>query len=322
MFHCCMPIPPHNRYGCGFVSMMAQMNFFMGLSALTSMFTPFGIFGGLFNNWSMPFLNNSMFNLYAYNPVSMPSFGNSIFSTPPSYYTPNQPVSGGSDRFEYNPNAGFGTNYTPYTPVVSDNPFNPNISVPPNVSTPDVTNPNEVPIVDDGVIHTDGEVLDRRGNGYGKPFLDKVKQIARRINCNYRDLLAVMNGESGIRSDIQNPNGSATGLIQFTANTARGLGTSVEALKNMTPLEQLDYVEKYIMRAKNRAGMNGRLSAGDLYALVFLPARANREVLTVAGESYYEHNKATDINGDGKITKTELAQRVKKKYVSDESFLG
>ncbi len=169
-----------------------------------------------------------------------------------------------------------------------------------------------------------GRTLSRDNSQYGPAFLNRVKQIAKRINCNYRDLLGVMNSESGINSRAKNPYGSATGLIQFVESTARGLGTTTAALRAMSPLQQLDYVEKFLVANKRAAGFSDKhkLSAGDLYSLVFLPARAKREVLTQRGEAYYSANYALDKNRDGKITKSELANRVHSFYVSDNSFLA
>lgn len=169
-----------------------------------------------------------------------------------------------------------------------------------------------------------GRTLSRDNSQYGPAFLNRVKEIAKRINCNYRDLLGVMNSESGINSRAKNPNGSATGLIQFIESTARGLGTSTAALRAMSPIRQLDYVEKFLVANKRAAGFsaNQKLSAGELYSLVFLPARAKREVLTQRGEVYYSANRCLDKNGDGKITKSELGNRVHSYYVSDNSFLA
>lgn len=152
-----------------------------------------------------------------------------------------------------------------------------------------------------------------------RPFLRKVKLIAKKLNCNYQDLLAVMNAESGLKANAVNPNSGATGLIQFMPSTAKSLGTTTEELKRMNPLEQLDYVEKYLIRSKKAAGFkpNEHLSAGQLYALVFLPGRAKREILTEAGEIFYKANRNVDVNKDGKITEEDLAYRVNKFRVDD-----
>ena len=180
----------------------------------------------------------------------------------------------------------------------------------------------EVTDIDNTEIATNGTTLNRNNNDYGPEFLAKVKQIAARLDCNYRDLLGLMNSESGINASAKNPNGSATGLIQFIESTAQSLGTSTAELRNMKPIDQLDYVEKYLAQAKANAGITGKLSAGDLYALTFLPGRASRQVLTSSGENYYAHNKGLDLNNDGQITKNELGQRIQNKYVSDNSFLA
>lgn len=153
-------------------------------------------------------------------------------------------------------------------------------------------------------------------------FLNKVKEISARLGCNYKDLLAIMYSESGLNHQAVNKNGGATGLIQFMPSTAKGLGTTTEELRNMSAVEQLDYVEKFLQRAKNNSALKNKaqLSAGDLYALVFLPGRAGNEVLTTAGEKYYEANKATDENHDGQITKTDLATRLMRKRVDESIF--
>jgi len=157
-----------------------------------------------------------------------------------------------------------------------------------------------------------------------KAFLNKVKEIARRINCDYKDLLGVMQSESGLNPQAVNKSSGATGLIQFMPRTAQELGTTTSALKNMNAVQQLDYVEKFLVKMKKQAGFGQMepLSGGQLYALVFLPARSHREVLTDSSEKYYTANKGLDKNKDGKITKTELDARVKKFYVNENCFVA
>ena len=132
-------------------------------------------------------------------------------------------------------------------------------------------------------------------------------------------LLAVMNSESGLKANAKNPNGGATGLIQFMPSTAKMLGTTTDELARMTPTQQLDYVEKFFNTIKKQAGMEGKqLSGADLYSLVFLPGRANRSVLTQSGENYYSANKGLDLDKNGDISKADLQRRVASCYV-DES---
>lgn len=145
-------------------------------------------------------------------------------------------------------------------------------------------------------------------------FYQKIVEIAKKINCDPGDLLGLMNAESGIKASSVNKNGGATGLIQFMPSTAKAFGTSTAALKQMTEVQQLEYVEKFFIKMKKMAKIpdNKPIGRGTLYALVFLPARANSEILTQAGEKYYNANKGADRNKDGKITMTELGERIER----------
>ena len=110
----------------------------------------------------------------------------------------------------------------------------------------------------------------------GPNFMAKVKDISARLNCNYQDLIAVMISESGLNPAEQNKKSKATGLIQFLPSTAESMGTSVKEIKKMSAEEQLVLVERYLTDRKREAGFpsDHKLTAGELYALVFLPAYA------------------------------------------------
>ena len=155
-------------------------------------------------------------------------------------------------------------------------------------------------------------------------FLNKTKEISQRIGCDYKDLLAVMNSESGLKSNAKNPKGSATGLIQFMPATAKMLGTTTDELRKMSPTQQLDYVEKFFVQVKKTYGFEGKkLSGADLYALVFMPARANRDILTSASDGKtYSMNKGLDKDGDGHISKADLQRRVASCYVDESKVFG
>ena len=160
-----------------------------------------------------------------------------------------------------------------------------------------------------------------RSTKLGKDFLEKTKQVAQEVGCDYKDLLAVMNSESGLNPAAQNKQGGASGLIQFMPATARALGTTTDAIRNMSGVQQLDLVKRCILQSKKMAGLEGkRITAGQLYALIFLPARAQREVLTTSNENYYRCNRGLDANHDGQITSTELGNRVRSKYVNESIF--
>lgn len=157
------------------------------------------------------------------------------------------------------------------------------------------------------------------GRDLGPEFINKVKEIAKNINCDWQDLLGVMQAESGINPQQWNPGRTAVGLIQFTdlsvteLNQKCGLNLTKEKISQMSAIEQLDLVEKYLKIAKSYTfSPSAKLSSADLYAVVFLPGRANRDVLTRRGEGYY-HSNPIDENRDGVISKADLAIRVAKK---------
>ena len=142
-------------------------------------------------------------------------------------------------------------------------------------------------------------------------FLNRVKEIAQKLNCDYKDLLALMNSESGIKTD--NWNGStAVGLIQFT-------DASVAELNNKYGLNLTK--EKYLTIAKSyNFAPNERLSAGDLYAITFLPGRAGQDILCRRGEKFYSQNKGLDLNNDGVISKQDLENKLAKKHINESIF--
>jgi hypothetical protein len=98
----------------------------------------------------------------------------------------------------------------------------------------------------------------------------------------------------------------------------------VEQLKRMTPLKQLDYVEKYLAQTKRQAGFSAdkKLSGGELYALVFRPAKAKTGIFATRGEAAYKLNAPLDLNKDGYVTMAELGKSVENFYVSDNSFIA
>lgn len=148
-------------------------------------------------------------------------------------------------------------------------------------------------------------------NGLDHQFFVKVTAISKDLKCDPNALLAVMNSECGLNPSARNPHGGATGLIQFMPSTAKALGTSTDALAKMSATDQLDYVAKFFKKNMQTFKMgDGPMSAADLYSLIFLPARANRDVLTVEGENYYSANAGLDRDGDHKITKADLNRRI------------
>lgn len=143
-------------------------------------------------------------------------------------------------------------------------------------------------------------------------FKSKLVDISKRLGVNPNYLMAVMSFESKLNPKAVNPLSNATGLIQFLPSTAKGLGTSVSALKGMSAERQLDFVEKYLTPYKGR--MN---SIEDAYMAVFYPAaigKSNNSALFSRGTTAYSQNSGLDINKDGVVTKGEAASIVRRIY--------
>jgi hypothetical protein len=144
-------------------------------------------------------------------------------------------------------------------------------------------------------------------------FRDKVRLIASGLEVDPNFMMASMAFETGGSfnpAQMNNAGSGAVGLIQFMPNTAKGLGTTSEALAAMTAEEQLDYVEKYFAHYKGRLH-----SLPDVYMAILWPAAAGKPDAFVlfskaVSPITYQQNRGLDLNGDGLVTKSEAASKV------------
>ena len=146
-------------------------------------------------------------------------------------------------------------------------------------------------------------------------FVEKVKDISKRLGINPNWLMVVMYNESRLNAQAvnkqkgDNPDAysrsvyRATGLIQFMPKTARSMGTNTQALYAMTNLRQLDYVYQYFK------GYAGRIkSYFDLYMITFFPVAVGKkddfviQSPDINASVIASQNPSFDINKDGKIT--------------------
>jgi len=147
-------------------------------------------------------------------------------------------------------------------------------------------------------------------------FISKLQQIAGKLMINPSWLMVVFFIETAaprygkIDSKIQNSIG-ATGLIQFMPSTAIGLGTTTEALKAMTNVEQLDWVYKYLSCYSRRM-----LNLSDLYFAVFFPAAMGKpsdwilSSKTLSPQRIACANPLYDLNHDQQITVSEVQKKL------------
>jgi hypothetical protein len=148
------------------------------------------------------------------------------------------------------------------------------------------------------------------GKKVSPAFKRRVVEISAELGIDPNFLMAAMAFESArtFSASIQNASSKATGLIQFMPATAKALGTSIEALKTMTPVAQLDYVKLYF------APYRGKLKdLNDVYMAILWPRAIGRPasyILFAQGSTQYQQNKGLDVNNDGVVTKVEAASRV------------
>ena len=149
-------------------------------------------------------------------------------------------------------------------------------------------------------------------------FTTKVSTIADELGADPADLMAVMRFETGGTLDPKEKNqagSGATGLIQFMPKTAQSLTgadsreAAIKLMESMSPVEQLDYVKKYL------APFKGRLkSLDDVYMAVLYPRAVGKDpdyALFERGTKAYWQNRGLDIDKDGIVTKSEAASKVR-----------
>lgn len=149
-------------------------------------------------------------------------------------------------------------------------------------------------------------------------FITKVRNISSLLNISPDWLAAVMYKESGLNHQAHNDNGGATGLIQFMPSTAQALGTTTEALKNMSNVEQLDYVYKFFKPYSGRIK-----SYSDLYLICFFPIALGKPLdwilhtSTLRADIIAKYNPGIDLNKDNKITVSEFIEYSLKGFKND-----
>lgn len=147
-----------------------------------------------------------------------------------------------------------------------------------------------------------------------KDFMQALSNTSARLGVDPNDLFRVIEFETAgqFSSDTKAKNSSATGLIQFMSNTAKELGTTTEALSKMSRAEQMQYVEKYLTKKLNAAGV-ANPDIGDLYMAVLWPKAIGKPddyVLFEKGSDAYDKNQSLDWNNDGKVTKSDAVNSV------------
>jgi len=148
-------------------------------------------------------------------------------------------------------------------------------------------------------------------------FMRGIVYIANEVQTDPRYLLATLYAESKLNPLALNPDTGAGGINQWMPKTARGMGTTVEAIRKLTAEQQLFFVLRYYQPAKGRLK-----SLADVYTWTFRPADLGLPLEAdhfVMGQKGYSLNKSLDINRDGKIERWEPAVKAAKLLAAEEA---
>ena len=143
-------------------------------------------------------------------------------------------------------------------------------------------------------------------------FKQKVDAIEQRLKMEPGSLMSVIRFETGGSFDpaVRNRAGSgATGLLQFMPSTAKSLGTSTDALAQMSAEDQLEYVERYLSPYKGKMG-----TLKDAYMAVLYPKAIGKPEfypLFTQGTTAYRQNAGLDRDKKGVVTVGDAVAKVR-----------
>lgn len=147
-------------------------------------------------------------------------------------------------------------------------------------------------------------------------FEDKVRATANELSVPPEWLMAVMYSESKFDASVSNHRGSgATGLIQWMPTTAKDFDITVEKLRNLNHVEQLDYVYDYLDRVRRKYKQYETLT--ELYLAILYPKAIGEDycyTMYAKPSEAYKLNVGLDIDKDGRVTVKDIDDRMKKMY--------
>ncbi len=142
--------------------------------------------------------------------------------------------------------------------------------------------------------------LSEMAPSFRRAFVD----TARSVGVDVDHLAALISHESRFNPQAVNP-GGAVGLLQWLPSTAHKLGTSAQALLQMSATEQLPYVAAYF------APWHGHLAPRDVI-IAALGSGVGQPDATVIDTSQWSdaQTKGLDTNHDGVVTLGDVRAQV------------
>lgn len=164
----------------------------------------------------------------------------------------------------------------------------------------------------------------------GIPGVEKLSQAQLRSIVSVADslgwdadwILAIEKFESNFDPKATNPSSGATGAIQFMPGpngSAARLGTSTDALRHMSLIDQQQYVYAYFLPFKNQVH-----SLEDAYLAVFFPKAMGQSDSFIVGsrdgsdfqKAVYRQNSGFDRSGSGVIRRADIVSTIRAVYNS------
>ncbi|WP_160138247.1 L,D-transpeptidase [Chryseobacterium sp. c4a] len=144
-------------------------------------------------------------------------------------------------------------------------------------------------------------------------FRKKVVQIAKRLGKDPNLLMAGMALETGRTfSPTAGKGKNYVGLIQFGDSAAESVGTTRADLLKMTAIQQLDYVEKYLAKKKDKIN-----TLTDFYLSILMPVDVGRG--NQPNHVVFDNQYPLVYNKNGKLT--DLSKSRHYGYRQNPSFL-
>jgi hypothetical protein len=156
---------------------------------------------------------------------------------------------------------------------------------------------------------------------FEEEFLSNLEKMCIRLDMHAMAALSVIDYETGgtFKPGRQNKYG-ATGLIQFTPQTAKELATTTKHLAKMSQSEQLLYVEEFFKTRKIKPDYS---NPRNVALAVFWPRAVGRKDEDILfskknNKNAYKGNEKLDLNKDGHITVGEyLFQALQRGYLTN-----
>lgn len=151
------------------------------------------------------------------------------------------------------------------------------------------------------------------GNKVSCEFRKKVVEIAKRLGKDPNLLMAAMALETNRTFLPTAGKGTSyVGLIQFGDDAAESVGTTRDALLKMAALEQLDYVEKYLSKKKDKL-----VTLTDFYLSILMPVDVGKG--SSPDHIVFDNEYLLEYKKDGK-TLTDLSKSRHYGYRQNSAF--